>query len=126
MKKTIIVELILASTFSFLIYIFVNSIIGFCEIYNLYKESPELYSDILFNYHLAYMIVSFILSAGIIASILIIAIQNFKVFRPLLDKINIRQQARIERREAKAQEDKQKRIDGLQAELDTLKNDDKK
>jgi hypothetical protein len=56
----------------------------------------------------------------------LIALKEFKIFQPFVErqkeKRNARKSERLARKEAKTQADKQKRIEELQAELDELKD----
>lgn len=57
----------------------------------------------------------------------LIALKEFKIFQPFMErqkeKRNARKSERLSRKEAKTQADKQKRIEELQKELDELKDD---
>lgn len=63
-----------------------------------------------------------------IALYALFAVKEFKVFQPYVDKLNAKRNARkterLARKQAKSETDKQKRIEELQAELDTLKKGD--
>lgn len=59
-----------------------------------------------------------------IAVIIMTALKDIKVFQPLIDKHNARKEQIGAVRAAKADADKQKRIEELQAELQELKKDE--
>lgn len=54
----------------------------------------------------------------------IIALKDFPVFKPMLDKLSAKRDARKQAKAAKAVADKQARIERLQSELDALKKDE--
>lgn len=64
-----------------------------------------------------------------IALYALIALKEFKIFQPFMErqkeKRNARKSERLARKEAKTQADKQKRIEELQAELDELNAEEK-
>ena len=119
MKKTIIIELLLVIAISLLIYPWI-----------LYLQSLNLY--ITFNAFnergfVDCITMVILLSLPIIANltaIILIAIKDFPVFKPLLDKLNARKQKRAQEKAVRAEADKQAKIAALEAQLQELKKDD--
>lgn len=129
-RKIIFIEVSLLFIFAVLLAVFVPSVqqatLWFGDIsWNIQQGFSPHYLSYQYAYKsLTYSIISFLAMIADIAVLSIIAIQNFKVFQPLIDKHNARKQERAAARQAKEEERKQKRIESLETELQELKKDD--
>lgn len=133
MKKTIVIEVLLAFALAMLV---VFAIMEFraCYYYlqaiEYYKEIGTDYSEIAIAVNQVTLYGTFATLAALctLAAIIIIAIKDFPVFKPLVDKFNAKRAAYKEQREAvkaeQAEAAKQARIEQLQAEIDELKKDE--
>lgn len=130
MKRIIIIESLLIFIFAILVTLFVphlqQAIIWFKDIHwNIAQGfSPHPLSYKYAYTNLSYSIFSFLAAIADIAVMVLIAIKEFKVFQPLIDKHNARKQERAAARTAKAESEKRKRIEQLQAELEELRKDE--
>lgn len=124
MKKTIIFELLHMFVLGLLIYfsvVYWQVFANYIE-YNI-VNSPYPSDVKAFYQVLTYVI---ILTLGCIAEItamILIAIKDLPVFKPIVDKYNAHKQARLVAQAEKSEQQKQARIEKLQAELDELKKD---
>lgn len=129
MKRIIIIESLLIFVFAILVVLFVphirQTIIWFKDIHwNILQGfSPHPLSYKYAYTNLSYSIFSFLAAIADIAVMALVAIKEFKVFQPLIDKHNARKQARAAARTAKAESEKQKEIAELEKRLDELKKD---
>ena len=102
------------------------------EILLLFNLSICLYTDVLYiktfivlgYYYNYFAILNFIGTLTILSGIILIAIKDFTVFKPLLDKMNARKQKRAQAKAERAEADKQAKIAELEAQLQELKKDD--
>lgn len=139
MKKTIVIEILLLFVLALLIAVAVDYA-DFIGIYNDMiaetKRHPEYvsYSRTLAheiqirNTYISYFVPTILAAFATLAAIIILAIRDFPVFKPLVDKFKAKRAARKEQRAAEKTEQaetaKQERIAELQAELDELKKDE--
>lgn len=129
MKRTIIIEVLLLFILGVLISLFVThidqTITWFGDInWNIEQGFEPI--DIVYKRaytNLTYSIFSSLASVFDIAIMIIIAIQNFKAFQPIIEKYHSRKSNRLAARQAKAEEEKQKQIAELEKKLDELKKD---
>ncbi len=84
----------------------------------------RLWRDLHDTIYLPYGLISLIASISTFAAMIIIAVKEFPVFQPLIEKIKARKAERAVAKEEKAQADKQQRIEKLTAELEQLKKDE--
>lgn len=141
MKKTVVVEILLLLAFCVLLACAINYLRTACETLKTIEwiKTDPIFSDperedlvYTYNLHLAttlsYGIPALIAALSTLAAMVIIAIKDFPVFKPLVDKFNAKRAAHNEQRAAvkaeQAEEAKQARIEQLQAELDELKKDE--
>lgn len=125
MKKTIIIEVLLLFVTAVLAYFCVTYWTGVNTYikHNLINEQHlESFRQIL---TFAIFITIGLLSA--LAAIILIAIKDFPIFQPLVEKAkaksNARKQSKEQTKAARTEANKQARIEQLQAELDELKKD---
>lgn len=121
MKRIIIIEVILLCIFA--IFIAINtylwrSISSLIDILKNYDE-PTLANSL--NIKLSYGISALFGCLFTLIAIILIAIKDFPCFKPLLDKLQARKQARQAALADKAEADKQARIAKLESELEELK-----
>ena len=93
---------------------------------NYYSDFFIATKELTWQWAIEYLLRGLASLLACIADIIVmgmIAVRNFKVFQPLIDKYNARKQERAAARSAKADADKQKRIEELKAELDALTGD---
>lgn len=133
MKKTIVIEILLSFILSILI------LFAFLEFRGIYYNFQAIkylesmgqeyidFSDSTRQFAI-YGSLAVLASLATIAVMVLIAIKDFPVFKPLVDKFNAKRAAHKEQREAikaeQAEAAKQARIEQLQAELDELKKDE--
>ena len=138
MKKTIVIEILLAFIFAVLIACsspffkhvaamneYIEEINGFI----LYDPNVDYSSDLKYynaqiNQALAYAIPMLIAAIADIVVMVVIAIKEFPIFKSLKNKFKIRQEQRAAAKAEQAKIAKQQRIEKLQAELDELKKDE--
>lgn len=139
MKKTIIIEILLLFVFAVLIactsmaFIYVTNMnfhisqLGKAGLDNPdYQHIQEIIAYYKGNNHIvaAFAVPSLIAAISTLAVIIVIAIKDFPVFKPLLDKFATK---KAEKQTAKAQQaakNKQTRIEQLENELNELKKDE--
>ncbi|MCH5165653.1 MAG: hypothetical protein J1G01_04560 [Clostridiales bacterium] len=138
MKKTIVIEILLAFIFAVLIACccpFLKHVAAMNEyieeINGLILNHPNLdYSTDLKYYNaqidkaLAYAIPMLIAAIADIAVMVVIAIKDFPIFKSLKNKFKARKEQRAAAKAEQAAVAKQQRIEKLQAELDELKKDE--
>lgn len=130
MKKAIIVEVLLLFVFCVVLACAIEILIYATDAANLIKfynsENIKVSSALNESYHtaLSYGIPALFAAVADLAAMVIIAIKDFPVFKPLVDKLNAKRAARKEQRAEQAAIAKQDRIEKLQAELDELKKDE--
>lgn len=128
MKRTIIIEILLLFVLAVVVaitWIYWDSIKVLIYYYEKYYYSEghsltEVFPQITSN-----IITAIFTTLGGIVTIItmiLIAIKDFPVFKPLFDKVSARKQARAQVKAEKAEADKQNRIAALEAELEELKN----
>ena len=128
MKKIILIELLLCFAMAVLLaecILCFKVCVGHFE--NYYSEFFIATKELNLQWAIEYLfrgIASLLACIAVIIIIGMIAVRNFKVFQPLIDKHNARKQELAAARAAKADADKQKRIEELQAELQELKKDE--
>ena len=124
MKKTIIIEFLLLFASAVLMY--------FCVMYwNGVKNNIEhnilnsSYANLVDAFYktLTYAILFTLVLLTTLTAIILIAIKDFPVFKPLLDKLNAHKQKRVQAKAERAEADKQTKIAELEAQLEELKND---
>ena len=125
MKKNIIIETFVL--FASLVLLLMCIMFFYRSIY-AYLMAKKYDNDSL-NYFIAKQnlicgIISLIAFGCNLSALILFTIKEFQTFQPLIDKYNARKQERAAARAAKADADKQKRIEELQAELQELKKDD--
>ncbi len=137
MKKTFLIEAILTFLFVALLVIviyFWRNVNSTISVINLYKNyNDDFYAPIIENYSsllktlIGYGSVSLLALLADLAAMVLIAIKDFPVFHPLVEKAKAKSTARKQSKEqskaARAEANKQARIEQLQAELDELKKD---
>lgn len=140
MKKTIIIEIlcliafciILACAIKFLSYAHEVSL-NIIELQKelVYDSSYERIIDSVKEYRtvaLSYGIPALLAALATLAAMVLIALKDFPVFKPMLDKLAAkradRKQANDTAKAEKAAAEKQARIERLQSELDALKKDE--
>lgn len=140
MKKTIFIEVLLAFVFcaavATTVYFFkavsttLNSIEYLKTAYMDEQQRQELISLLRDNIttFLSYGIPSLLAALATVAAGILIALKDFPVFKPFVDRLAAkhaeRKQRRNEQKTAQAEENRQARIASLQAELDELKKDE--
>lgn len=129
MKKFIFAEILLLFASAVLLYFAITRIDISINNFHNYEvayafqefENAELYQKAGIN-SVILSCVSFLATFGNIFVIILIAIKDFPVFKPLVDKVNARKQALKEEKKQKELEGKQQQLEKLQAEIDNLKN----
>lgn len=128
MKRTIIIEVILFFVLAVLIAVIWkqwDSIqLSFYYYKNYFSQNHtlnEIYPNLIENI----VLTSFATLSCIatFVAIVLIAIKDFLIFKPLVDKVTARKQARAQTKAEKAQAAKQAKIEALEAELEELKKD---
>lgn len=134
MKRTIIIVLIMILTLG----VSLACTVVFMRYGIEYRNSIKYYSDYFpdlvdiwrenMRKAFTYGVFSLLSSVGIFIAMVILAVRDFPVFRPLIDKLHSKLQAKRaahkEKRAKQAEIAKQERISKLQAELDELKKDE--
>lgn len=132
MKKTIIIEVLLFAAFvttlvcaSIMLYYARNLYINAHDPYVIshYPDIVELYSKQV-KWSLSFALPFLASAIFTFAAIIIIAVKDFPVFKPLILKSNAKREARKLAKAEKAEANKQARINKLQAEIDELKKDE--
>lgn len=126
MKRTIVIETILLITVILLICCSVYLFDDVKWFRFLIRHSMEDEQTVKLLYkELSLGILTIIFAVANLAAMALIAVQNFQCFKPLLDKLKAKRDARKAAKETaaaeKAEADKQARIEQLQNELDELK-----
>lgn len=111
MKRTIIIEIILLFNMCLSAFFAIKFIQGIFQ-YNV-NWSTSYYITMTTLYLLSFV--------SLLAVFIIVAIKDFPVFKPLLDKHNARKQKRAQTKAERAEIEKQKRIEQLETELEELK-----
>lgn len=137
MKRTVFIEILLLVVLGVLLYISINSFIGASRSFIWAKRfSEEAYEEYIIETYrsqamrlLLFGLLLYLPAAlADIAAMVLIAVKEFPVFKPLTDKIAARHAARKDARAAaktaKAEAEKQKRIEELEAELHNLNKDE--
>lgn len=102
----------------------------FIEFLILFNLAFCLYIDILYikawiaGIHILNVtcLLSLLGTATCIVAIILIAIKDFPVFKPLVDKLNARKEKHAQAKAERAEEAKQAKIQALEEELNQLKN----
>ncbi len=140
MKRVIVIEIVLAFAFAVLLacsikfFMYVSKMYsGISMLYDL-NMSDTSRNEIIERYReniataLSYGIPALIAALATLAAMVLIALKDFPVFKPLLEKHAAKRTARKQANEVakaeKAAADKQERIERLQSELDALKKDE--
>ncbi len=136
MKRVVIIEIVLAFAIAMLL---ACSIKFFMYVSKMYNNINMLYdldmsdasrNEIIERYRgniaiaLSYGIPALLAALATLAAMVLIALKDFPVFKPLLDKLAAKRDARKQAKAEKAAADKQARIERLQSELDALKKDE--
>lgn len=138
MKKTIIIEVLLLFVFcvalacAIKILIFSTNMLYMIDYANnvLQYENDNLRIEYIaslneqYNTALSYGIPAIFAAVADLAAMVIIAIKDFPVFKPLVDKFKAHKEQRDAAKAKQAEIAKQERINELQAELDELKKDE--
>lgn len=138
MKKTIIVEtaliviLAISITFAVEYWGLTSKLIDELKIFknnfnpsNYFSYYPELnYYHNTIKHNAIYGSLSLIAAFATLAAMVLIALKDFPVFKPMLDKLTAKRADRKQAKAEKAAADKQARIERLQSELDELKKDE--
>lgn len=139
MKKTIVIEILLLFVVAWLIPIMIyhaENIEMYRTLISIYKENPDAFSyeSTLahtiqnLNTQIIYFVFTLLAALATLAAMILVALKDFPVFKPLLDKLAAkradRKQANDTAKAEKAAADKQARIERLQSELDELKKDE--
>lgn len=118
MKKVIIIEILLIIVLSVLI----ACLVEFAEVLKiriLYNGSKEYITQST----LYVIFVSFAILCNI-AIIVLIALKEFTIFKPLLDKLQARKEQRLQAKTERAEANKQAKIIELEKQLEELKKDE--
>ncbi|WP_438846879.1 hypothetical protein [Anaerocaecibacter muris] len=131
MKRTIIITIILAIAFFLSTISAVKLLLYAYNVHNSFTNDSILrqaWDELYCKIYLPYGILSLLAAIATLTAMIIIAIKDFPVFKPLTDKLADKRAARKEARsQAKAEQAaiaKQDRIDQLKAELDELQKDE--
>ena len=136
MKRTVFIEILLLVVLGVLLYIAINSFIGASQSFSWAKRFSEEGEDYIIETYRSQAVRLLLFGLLLylpailadVAAMTLIAVKEFPVFKPLTDKIAARHAARKEARNtakaAKAEAEKQKRIEQLEAELHSLKKDE--
>lgn len=140
MKKTIIIEIILVLVFCVLIACAIKLLayahysMQFVErlqdmsLDEVTRQDISQQTKKYISTALSYGIPSLLAALATVAAGILIALKDFPVFKPFVDRLAAkhaeRKQRRSEQKTAKAEENRQSRIASLQAELDELKKDE--
>lgn len=119
MKKSIIIEVLLALGIILLMYPWIIYI----ESLSLYIRANEFNED-GFKVCLTIFLLITITIIAIMISMGLVAIKDFPCFKPLADKLQARKEKRTQAKAERADAGKQARIAQLQAELEELKKDE--
>lgn len=122
MKKVIlaiVIEILLLYNFVLAIYVSSNYIYS---LVTLLKIDGEFFNEYVAHY-ISWIILYFTSAIVSLAVIILVAIKDFPVFKPLLDKLNAHKQKRVQAKAERAEENKQAKIAELEAQLKELKND---
>lgn len=137
MKKTLIIELILTIVFAITLAVaiyFWKGVQTTINAINLFKShNDNFYSQIIEDYYISlkpligYGTVSLLALLADLAAMVLIAIKDFPVFKPLVEKLQAKSQARKHSKEqakaARAEANKQAKIAELESQLEELKKD---
>ena len=131
MKKIVVIEILLLFVFAVLIACTTKLFIYITELneemikYGIDTQAfgYQIYKGRL-NTATSYAIPTLIASIADLVVIVIIAIKDFTVFKPIAVKFNAHKEKRAEARAEKVEIAKQQRIEKLQAELNELKKDE--
>ena len=122
MKKQIVIEILLLFVLAVLIAISTNFLQTSITHFNHYhSENYEVFKEWGIQ-QLVWGIFALLACIADIAVMVLVALKDFKLFMPLIEKHNARKAQIAAARAAKADADKQKRIEELQAELDDLQD----
>lgn len=94
---------------------------AYSSIHNYTPDDP-VYE--LLKEYLTYGILHLLAAVATLASLVIVALSNFKVFKPLLDKTRGKMDERKKARKEKKISATQKKVESLQAQLDDLKDEE--
>lgn len=130
MKRVIVVELLLIFIFAIGLMwsiLSIQSCINAYENITFVPNQAEFFRD-YFNNQLVKTIFTFLATIADLVAIILIAIKDFPVFKPLVDKYSAwttaRKAAKHAKSEKAANEKKQQRIADLEKALNELKKDD--
>ncbi len=130
MKRTIFVEILLLLVLAVLLAIGIAHWQSVSSWLNLYFEDfhndytwNEFVKEFAFDKTLTYSIFTLVATIADLVAIILIAIKDFPVFKPLLDKLAANKERRTQAKAERAEADKQAKIKALEAELEELKND---
>lgn len=124
MKRTIMVEILLLFTFVVVltlgIWCLKAGIMNFNALHNYQEQELAKYAYM----YLIFGICGILAALATLTVMVIIALKDFPVFKPMLDKLTAKRADRKQAKAEKAAADKQARIERLQSELDALKKDE--
>lgn len=126
MKRTILIEILLLSVLAILIAFnvyFWGFIKALYDRLNTVDSAARSYIYDNINSDLPYGIIGLIACIATLTAIILIAIKDFSVFKPLVDKINARKEARNKVKVDKAEQAKQNKIEALEKQLEELKKE---
>lgn len=127
MKKTIICEILIVIGFIMLLIWCIRSFVlcgQYAEIIDYDASQGIVDQDIINWYHetLTYGLLTLFAAILDFSAIVFVAIFPLPGIKPLVKRVQAKREARANLRAEKAEADKQKRIEELQAELNELKN----
>lgn len=120
MKKTIIIEILLLFVTVLLLYfcgLYWDSVSSYIEIGVPYSEIREA-----LNRCIVYAVLNTLASIATLTAIILIALKDLPVFKPIADKLTAHKEKRTQAKAERAEADKQARITELENELNELKN----
>lgn len=123
MKRTIIIEILLIATLGILFALNYYCWNYISEIIDLKDKIPqwtnEYYS--MLKHHLPYAIFALFAILADVAAIILIAIKDFPIFKPIVDKFTAHKEKCAQAKAERAEEAKQAKIQALEAQLEELK-----
>lgn len=126
MKRVVLIEILLFLSFCVLLSLCIIFLHGAAERFEtagLAGDPNSFWWEIAHEYF-ALGFPCLIAAISNLGAMILIAIKEFKVFQPIIDRHNARKSERTAAKQAKAEADKQKEIAELEAKLNELKKDD--
>lgn len=127
MKRTIVIEILLLFTVIVHLTLGIWCIkVSYLNFQHIHGVPAEIASDLLSGAYkyLIRGIFALLAALATLAAMILIALKDFPVFKPMLDKLAAKRDMRKQAKAEKAVADKQARIERLQSELDELKKDE--